>query len=148
MTVIRWDPFSEMRHVMEHAFDDFRRPRLWREETEMAFPIDLYESDENVSVKAVLPGVKPDDVDISVSDDALTIKGEAKFEEETAEESYYRHEIRYGSFSRTIPLPTKVDLEKAAADFEHGVLTITLPKAADVRPKTIKVKAKELASAR
>ncbi len=151
MTLIRWDPFAEvlgLRRTVDRVSNGFPTPRLWQGGIEVVFPIDLSETDEAVVVRAVLPGIRPDDVDISISGRVLTVKGEAKFDEKTEQESYYRHEIRYGNFYRTIPLPTKVDPEHADAEFENGVLTVTLPKAADVRPKTIKVKSKELESAK
>ena len=93
----------------------------------------------------MLPGLRPEDVDISVTTEGLTIKGEMKHEEKVERENYYRQEIRYGMCSRTIPLPTRVDHERAEAEFEHGVLTVKLPKAEEVRLKTIKIKTKELA---
>ena len=91
-------------------------------------------------VRAALPGVKPDEIDISVSDGVLTIKGEHKEERKEEKESYYHREIRYGAFSRSIQLPCRVDHERAEAEFENGVLTVSLPKAEEVRPKTIKVR--------
>ena len=92
-------------------------------------------------VKGALPGVRPDEVDISVIGDILTVKGETKSEEETKDESYHRRELRYGAFARSIPLPTRVNHDKAEATFENGVLTITLPKAEEVKPKSIKIAA-------
>ncbi|MDP2949983.1 MAG: Hsp20/alpha crystallin family protein [Chloroflexota bacterium] len=92
-------------------------------------------------VKAALPGMRPEDVDISASGDVLTIKGEAKTEEEVKRESYHRRELRYGSFARSVPLPTRVDYNKAEAAFEQGVLTVTMPKAEELKAKSIKVKA-------
>jgi len=150
-SLIRWDPFAEissLRRAMDRVFDDFVPPRLWRGEVEMTFPVDLYETDDTIVVRAALPGIRADGVDISVTGDSLTIKGEGKHEEKVERENYYRQEIRYGAFSRTIPLPTRIDHERAAAEFADGMLTVRLPKAEEVRSKTIKVKAKELASAR
>jgi len=145
-SLIRWDPFAEfssLRRTMDRVFDDFMGIRPWRGEVEMAFPVDLYETDDSVVVKAALPGLRPEDVDISVTAEGLTIKGEMKHEEKVERENYYRREIRYGVCSRTVSLPTRVDHEHADAEFESGVLTVKLPKAEEVRPKTIKVKAKE-----
>ncbi len=105
-------------------------------------PVDVYETDEDVVVKASLPGVTPEEVEISVSDNTLTIQAETKQEEEKKEPHYYRHERRYGSFRRSLRLPVEVDVEKAEAVFEQGVLNLRLPKVAEVRPKTIEVKAK------
>ena len=120
-------------------------PSRWRPEPAALWhpPTDVYETDDSVVVKAALPGLRPEDVDISVTAEGLTIKGEMKHEEKVERENYYRREIRYGVCSRTVSLPTRVDHEHADAEFESGVLTVKLPKAEEVRPKTIKVKAKE-----
>ncbi len=148
--ITRWDPFREMgdlRDTMDRLFDrGFSRPwRLLTWETgEGLFPVDLYETDDEVVVKASLPGVKPDQVDISITGDTLTIKGEVKEEHEEKKPNYYRQERRYGTFQRALSLPVKVDADKADAVFEEGVLTLRLPKSAEVRPKTIEVKAKGL----
>ena len=146
-SLVRWDPFDDMRglrHRMDRLFDDFfRGPRVlaW-EPAELGFALDVYETDDALVVKAALPGVRPDEVDISVTGDVLTVKGETKGEEETKDGSYHRRELRYGAFARSIPLPTRVDHEKAKATFENGILTITLPKAEEVKPKSIKIAAR------
>jgi HSP20 family protein len=146
--IIRWDPFGEMvemRRAMNRAFGHgFVRPwRVWGWENGAAFvPVDVYETDGEVVLKASLPGIKPEDVEVSITGDTLTIKGEFKAEEETEKRSHYCQERRYGSFHRALTLPTEVESEKAEAVFEHGVLTLTMPKAEAVRPKTITVKAK------
>jgi len=137
-SLMRWDPFGDMRGLrerMDRAFDDFfRSPRLipW-ESAEFVFPLDVYETEDSLVVKAPLPGVRPEDVDISTAGDILTIRGETRSEEEVKRENYHRRELRYGSFCRSVPLPTQV---------EHGILTVTLPKAEEAKPKTIKVKAR------
>jgi len=146
-SLMRWDPFGEMRGLrerMDRVFDDFfRSPRLipW-ESAEVVFPLDVYETEDSLVVKAPLPGVRPEDVDISITGDILTIKGETRGEEEVKRENYHRRELRYGSFCRSVPLPTQVEHGKAEAVFEHGILTVTLPKAEEAKPKTIKVKAR------
>jgi HSP20 family protein len=148
-SIVRWDPFAELsdlRRTMDRVFDDFPAIRTWRSAgaSELTFPIDLKETENEVVVKAVLPGVRPQDVDISVSEGVLNIRGESKSEEKSEGENFYRREIRYGAFARSIPLPTRVSYEQADAEFADGVLTITLPKAEEVRPKQIKIKAREL----
>jgi HSP20 family protein len=104
--------------------------------------VDMYETDEEVVVKTAAPGVKPEDIDVNITGDVLIIKGETKTEEKVEEASYIRQERRYGAFSRSLALPSTVVADKATAEFENGVLTLTLPKAEEVKPKTIKVKAK------
>ena len=97
-------------------------------------------------VKAELPGMKEEDIDVSVIGDTLTVKGEKKTESEVKEEDYYRCERSYGSFYRSVPLPSTVDASKIKADFEDGVLEVTLPKTAEVKPKKIAVSAKKKAT--
>jgi HSP20 family protein len=146
--IIRWDPFGEMVHLrrtMDRLLDD-SFPRPWRlvgwENGEAFLPLDVYETDDELVVKASLPGIKPEDVDVSITGDTLSIKGEYKAEEEEKKRNYYRQEHRFGSFHRAITLPTKVESDKTEAVFEHGVLTLTMPKAEAMKPKTIKVKAR------
>lgn len=151
--IVRWDPFGElasMRRAMDRLFEE-GFPRPWRlltwEAGEGFCPLDLYETDDEVVLKASMPGVKPEDVDISITGETLTIKGESKEEQEEKRPNYYRQERRCGSFARSVTLPVQVESEKAEAVFEHGVLTLRLPKAEAVKPKTIKVKAKGLIEA-
>jgi HSP20 family protein len=107
-----------------------------------ALAVDVYETEDAVVVKSAIPGVKPEDIDISLTGDTLTIKGETKSEEEVKEENYVRREMRYGSFARTLSVPTSVVTDKAEAKFADGVLTLTLPKAEEVKPKAIQIKAR------
>jgi HSP20 family protein len=102
----------------------------------------MYQTDDEIVVKGSLPGIKADDISITITGDALTIRGEVKEQQSKDEASYHLRERRFGSFSRTIPLPTVVVADKAKADFENGILTLTLPKAEELKPKTITVKAK------
>jgi HSP20 family protein len=139
----RWDPFSELRTTMDRLFDEgFSRP--WRlmpaiGEYEATFPVEVSETDEALEVKAALPGVNPDEVEITVANDVLTIKAEHKERTEDKKRDYYRREIRYGAFHRSLSLPVTVDADKAEARFENGVLYLSLPKAESIRPKQIKV---------
>lgn len=145
--LMRWEPFRELvslREAMDRLFEEsFVRP--WGALTRWAEgpAVDMYETDDAVVVKAALPGVKPEDVEISVTGDTLTLRGEVKREEKVREENYVRRERYYGSFCRSLLLPTRVVADDAEAVFENGVLTLTLPKAQEVKPKTIKVKAKK-----
>ncbi len=137
-TLVRWDPFAEFAGL-RRAFYGIA-PRSTRT-YDFSFPVDVSETDAEVVVKAIVPGVKADEIDISVNDGILTIKGEKKSDETAEGENFFRREIRYGTFARSIALPSRVDHDKAGAEFADGVLTITLPKAEDARPKTITVKA-------
>lgn len=142
----RWEPVREMmtlREAMDRLFDDaFTRPISLRDGGWSAPAVDMYQTDDEVVVKAALPGFKVDEVQINVTGDVLTLRGELKQQEEKKERSWHIREQRWGSFERTIALPTEVTADKAVADFENGILTITLPKAEEVKPKTITVKAK------
>ncbi|MFH1524723.1 MAG: Hsp20/alpha crystallin family protein [Chloroflexota bacterium] len=143
--LIRWEPAREMvtlREAMDRLFDDaFTRP-FCKEDNLQAPAVDLYQTDDEVVVRTSLPGMKAEDVQISVTGDMLTLKGEFKEKEEKKEKAYHLREQRFGSFERILGLPTEVVADKAQADFEDGVLTITLPKAEEVKPKAITVKAK------
>jgi len=105
--------------------------------------VDVYETEDNVIVEAAMPGVKPEEIEVSLTGDVLTIKGETKAEKEVKEESYIRRERRYGSFCRSVSLPSGLEGDKAEAEFEHGVLKLTIPKAEEVKPKVIEVKTKK-----
>jgi HSP20 family protein len=144
----RWEPEREMmtlREAMDRLFEEaFTRPfSLSREGRSWASPaIDMYQTDDEVVVKASLPGIKADEVQINISSDVLTIKGETKQKEEKKDRSWHIREHRWGAFERSVRLPTGVNSDQAQADFENGILTITLPKSEKVKPKTITVKAK------
>ena len=146
--IVRWEPFRELvslREAMDRLFEEsFVRPGGGRlAPAGMEIPaVDMYQTDDAVVVKSAIPGIKPEDIDISITGDTLTIKGETRAEEEVNEENYIRRERRYGSFCRSLALPLPVVTEKAEAEFENGVLTLTLPKAEEVKPKAIKIKAK------
>jgi HSP20 family protein len=102
----------------------------------------MYEENDNVVVKAAIPGAKAEDIDVSINGDVLTIKGETKSSEEIEEENYIYREQRYGSFSRSVGLPANVNTEDAEADFEDGILTLTMPKLEEAKPRQISVKSK------
>jgi HSP20 family protein len=144
--LVRWEPFRDLvslREAMDRLVEDsFVRPSHgWPVPAGPGtLAVDVYETDDDVVVKTAIPGVKPEDIDISLTGDTLTIKGETKFEEEVKEEHYVRREMRYGSFARTVTVPVPVVADKADAEFEDGVLTLTLPKAEETKPKTIKIK--------
>jgi len=145
MALTRWDPFREMmslREAVNRMFDESLTP--WRRavwgEGVMSVPIDMYETDDEVVVTAELPGIKPEDVDIRVTGNTLSIKGEIKQEQEETRGSVHYRERRYGSFERSIVLPANVDTEKVDATFESGILRITAAKTEEARPRRIEVK--------
>ena len=145
----RWEPEREMltlREAMDRLFNDaFTRPFSRMRDggsTWSSLTIDMYETNSEVVVKAALPGLKADEVQINVNSDVLTIKGEMKHEEEKKDKSWHIREHRWGAFERSIRLPTSVMFDKAKAEFDNGILTITLPKSEDVKPRTITVQTK------
>jgi HSP20 family protein len=140
----------EMEETGRRFEDVFGRPVLpgiWRlfpsEEMIWAPAIDVVEKEDNFLVKVELPGVKEEDVSVTVAGDTLTIEGEKKAESEIKKKGYYYTEASYGSFSRSITMPSTVDSNKIEANYDKGVLEITLPKAAEVKPKRIAVAAKK-----
>jgi HSP20 family protein len=141
----RWDPFAEfvsLRQAMDKLFEEsFVRP-LWRESERVHRPpLDIYTTDENIVIVMSLPGVKPEDVDVTVEGDTVTIRGEFKPSADKVE--YAVQERPVGPFRRVVNLNVPVDASKAEASFKDGVLTLTLPKAEEVRPRVIKVKSSE-----
>ena len=143
--LIRWEPARDMmtlREAMDRLFDDaFTRPLSLRDGWTVP-AIDMYQTDDEVVVKAALPGIKADEVQINITGEVLTLKGEVKHEEDKKEKARHIHEQRWGSFERSLVLPTEVVADKTKAEFENGVLTITLPKAEEVKPRVINIKAK------
>lgn len=143
--LVRWDPFGRLMSwpdIVRHMFESsLVRPSLL-EPFGPDLALDMYETGDSVVVKVAVPGVKPDEIEVSVVGDTLTIRGETKVEEDVEEQSYIRRERRYGKFSRTITLPTRLETDKAEAEFENGILVLTLPKAEEVKPKSIQVKVK------
>ena len=144
MTLIKWEPsegLSALRRDMNRLIDDFLGDGPFHFERESAFSpnIEVSDTKEAVVVKAQVPGVSQDNLQVSVTDDTLTLKGEIKEEEKKEEKNYYRREFRYGSFARTIPLPAAVQSEKAEAKLKDGVLEITMPKSEQAKVKEIPV---------
>jgi HSP20 family protein len=152
--LIPWRPFRDLEEL-ERRFDDILNwpplPAVWRRIPTMdmgwAPAIDVFEKEDKFVVKAELPGMKEEDINISVVGDTLTIKGERKAESEVKEDNYYYCERSYGSFSRSIAIPSNVDAQKIEANYEDGVLEVSLPKTLKVKPKKISVSAKKKAKA-
>jgi HSP20 family protein len=148
--LIPWRAFRELEE-MERRFEEaFGRPLLpmvWRrlptEERGWAPAIEVFEKEDKFVVKAELPGMKEEDIGVSVVGDTLTIKGERKAESEVKEEDYYCCERSYGSFFRSIAIPSNVDTKKIEASYENGVLEVSLPKTPEVKPKKISVSVKK-----
>ena len=140
----RWDPFREMlvwRNAMDRMFDRaISAPDEWMETDSWNLALDVAETEGEFLVKASLPGIKPDDLEITYNANVLTIKGETKEEKEVDEKRYHLRERRYGSFSRSISLPATVKQDAIEASYEAGVLTLHLPKAEDAKPKRIEIK--------
>ncbi len=147
MTIIRrtspFDDLFSLRRAMDRLFDDETiRPRVWRPVTLGAEPaLDITTTPDELMVKASLPGWSPEDVDITLTGSTLTISGEMREEARREEESWVLNEIRRGSFSRTLELPDGLVGDRATATHEHGILTLRIPKAEEVKPKQIKITA-------
>jgi len=146
MSIMRWRPTRDLlniREEMNRLFDDFftgwpeRRKGLT--EGDWAPSVDIAETENDVLVTAELPGIKQEEVDITITDDVLTLKGEKKEEKEIKKENYHRIERSYGSFQRSINLPTGVQGDKAKASYKDGILRISIPKAEEAKPKQIKI---------
>jgi HSP20 family protein len=145
--VTRYDPFSDtitLRQAMDRLFEDsFVSPFTWRsvngESTSPA--LDVHQTADEIVVTAALPGLKPEDVDITITGQTLSIRGEFKSDEEISRDQYLYRERRHGSFHRQLQLPVRVQGDAASATFENGVLTLRIPQAEDVKPRQIQVKA-------
>ena len=145
MAIVRWEPFRdvmasqrEFDRLFKEAFTPFfgegeLSTRTW------APPVDIYETADSIVLKAELPGVDPKDVEVKVEDNSLFLKGERKFEKEVNNENYHRVERSYGSFARSFSLPNSIEAEKVKAEYKDGLLTLTLPKREEAKPKTIKI---------
>jgi HSP20 family protein len=144
-SLVRFDPFRDLltfRSAMDRLFDDTMGQVGTTFSNFGAPAVDLYQTDDDVVLKASLPGVNPKDLNISVTGDVVTLRGEVQEQKETEGAQYHMKERRYGTFTRSIALPAAVVADKADAQFENGILTLKLPKAEEVKPKTITVKAK------
>ncbi len=143
MSLIRWDPFDDLaslRESMDKLFEEFttRRPRA---AAPAVWPpaVEVFETEGDVVVRAELPGIDPKNVDIQVRDDTLTIKAEAKADHEDKGRNYYVRELRYGSFVRSLALPSGAQGDLAKASYKNGILEIRVPKSERAKPKTVKV---------
>jgi HSP20 family protein len=149
MSMIRWDPAGDLmslRQAMDKLFEEsfIRPPGFSLEIGSGNIPVDIYQTENDVMVKAAIPGVDSKDVDVTISGGVLTIKAERKEEKETQGKDYIRRENRYGMVSRSVTLPVQVKSDEAEATFDNGVLVLRLPKSEEVKPKQIKVQAKSV----
>ncbi|MBW7959224.1 MAG: Hsp20/alpha crystallin family protein [Anaerolineae bacterium] len=148
--LIRWNPMRDTTDLF-NEFDRFFETPLYR--GRMGLPLrtddvvgswslalDVAEKDDNFLVKASLPGIDPEDLNVTLEDNVLTVQGEVKKDETIEEESYHIRERRFGSFSRSLRFPVPVNAAKIEAEYENGVLTLTVPKAEEVKPKRIEIK--------
>jgi HSP20 family protein len=139
MAIIRWDPLRDMTQVQ----GQFNRllDQVWSGRQESWLPaVDVFDTKEAVVLKAELAGIDLDDIQIEVEDNVLTVKGERRLEETVDEERYHRIERRFGSFQRSLALPQNVRAEEISAGYEDGILTVTVPKAEEEKPRRIEVK--------
>jgi len=146
MTLVRWNPFRDMsmlQNQMNRLFEDALH--TWPAEsdgtTAWAPAADIYETENDLVLQADLPGIDPKQIDVRVENNVLTIRGERRFEPKVERESFHRIERSYGTFSRSFTLSTAVNPEKIQANYKNGVLSITLPKAEQAKPKRIQISA-------
>ncbi len=142
MSLIKWTPFLSEFDDMDKMMESML-PAVRGNQFGYTPAVDMYEDRDSIVIETQLGGIDPEKVDVSIENNVLTIKGESEKKSEVEDKNYYRKEIRRGSFYRSIPLPTKVDGDKAQAVNEDGMLKITVPKASEVKPKTIKIQNKK-----
>jgi HSP20 family protein len=140
MSISRWDPWNDMmnlRDAMDQVVrEGFTRPRSG---SELGITLDVMEQDDSFMVDAVLPGVKPDEVNLQIKDDVLMISGDIKDQHEQKQGNWLRRERRFGHYQRTITLPSSIDADQVSATFQDGVLHITLPKSRESRARAIPI---------
>lgn len=146
MDLIRWNPWNEMvsmRERMNALFNDsLFRPDRREDDAAMGlwYPsVDMFEKDDQVVIKAELPGLEKKDINLEINNGVLTLKGERKYDNEVKEGNFYRREMSYGKFIRSFTLPAEVDADKIKAEFQNGLLTVEVPKSEAQKPKQIKV---------
>lgn len=145
MTITRLTPmtdFVSLREAMDRLFEDsFIRPTTWSglAAGQIAVPVDLWETNEAYHLRADLPGMLPDSIDINVTSDTVSFSGESNGQTDVSTEGWLRQERRVGKFQRAFTLPVQIDPDKVTANFDHGVLELVLPKADQVKPRSIKV---------
>ncbi|MEW6362185.1 MAG: Hsp20/alpha crystallin family protein [Pyrinomonadaceae bacterium] len=146
MNLVTYDPFRELRALQDEVNRVFSSTFSRSGETELmrgawSPNVDIFENKDQIVLEAELPGMKPEDVDISIENNVLTIHGERKFEKKDEGDNYHRIERSYGSFTRSFTLPPTVSSENVEATFENGILRLTLAKREEAKPKRIEIKA-------
>lgn len=136
MQIIKWNPLQDL-----GQFDDLSLFNIHKFGGDLA--IDLFEEKDKVVAKISMPGINPDDVDLTLEENALTISGSREQEKETTEKDYYSKEIRRGSFARSVSLPRTVDIDKAEAEYKDGILSVTMPMVSGSKGKTAKIQIKK-----
>jgi HSP20 family protein len=142
--ITRWDPFRELAQLQDRVNRLFQETSTGSHDEGMTTtsfipPVDIYENEQSIVLKVEVPGVEQKDLDIRIENNTITIRGERKFEKDVKEENFHRVERRYGSFQRSFTLPNTVNTENASADYDNGILKVTLQKRAEAKPKQIKV---------
>lgn len=141
MALIRWQPFQEMetlRHQMDKMFDEIAGYN--REVTKTWSPaVELEDTNDQLILRAEVPGLEGKDLDIQVAREAVSIAGETRYENKASERGYLRSEFRYGKFQRTIPLPAAIKNDQVQAEFKNGILILTMPKAEEAKNKVVKI---------
>lgn len=144
-TLVRWRPLRDMMNLREEfdrLFDEaMDMPQMrWESAANWGLALDVAENEDAFIVKASIAGVVPDDIDVTISDNVLTVKGEIKADETVEDEQYHLRERRFGTFSRSITLPVPVNADAVEATYEQGVLTLNIPKAEELKPRRIQIK--------
>ena len=150
MAIVRWDPLGELTHLQDRinrAFEAYGRGSGPTRNDEglmttgaWAPPVDIYQiADQGLVLKVELPDISPDDIELNVNNDTLTISGEKRFSSEVKEDQFHRIERQYGRFSRSFSLPSSIDATKISAEHKNGVLTVRMPAREEAKPRQIKV---------
>ena len=143
MVLTRWNPYNELRRMREEMDRIWRGQRIFPEEDgemeQWSIPLDVIEEENNIIVKATVPGIKPEDIEVTLEDDVLTIRGQTQSESERREGNYLMRERRAGAFHRMLRLPNSVDTDRAETSYDNGVLTVAFPKIEAKKAKRLSI---------
>ncbi len=145
--LVKWNPYTELERTVNGLFDEpFGLRPIWDDRNAEARvwqpPVNVYEDKDHLAIEAQLPGIDLNDIELSVKEQTLVVRGERKAETERSKDEYHVREARYGNFSRSFVLPSTVNPDEAKATYDKGVLTITIPKQEKAKPRTIEIEAK------